>query len=75
MTDPGAIQAALDFIARARDDAPLRDRIRDDAGDGDLGVLVRLGAERGLHFTEEDLRAAFTQDWAMRRLRYGPEAP
>ena len=75
MTDSAAVQAALDFIARVRADAALRDRVRADAGDGDLDALARLGAECGLHFEADDLRAAFKQDWAMRQLRYGPEAP
>ena len=74
LTDRGAVQAALEFIARVRADAALRDRIRDEAADGDLSHVVRLGAECGLHFTVDDLRAAFTQDWTMRRLLHGPEA-
>ncbi|HKP89837.1 MAG TPA: Nif11-like leader peptide family natural product precursor [Thermoleophilaceae bacterium] len=71
------VQAALDFIARVRADAALRDRVRELAGnDGDLDAVARLGAERGLDFTADELRAAFAQDWAMRRLRYeGGRAP
>jgi hypothetical protein len=74
MTDRGAVQAALTFIARVRADAELRDRIRDEAADGDLDAVVRLAAECGLHFTADDLRAAFRQDWSMRRLLHGPGA-
>jgi hypothetical protein len=74
MTDQAAVQAALDFIACVREDAALRERIREEAGEGGLGALVRLGAARGLHFTDEDLRAAFTRDWSMRWVRYGPDA-
>lgn len=74
VTDPSGVQAALDFIAHVRAETSLRERVRDEAADGDLDEVVRLGAECGLHFTVDDLRAAFAQDWAMRRLLHGPKA-
>jgi predicted ribosomally synthesized peptide with nif11-like leader len=65
------LRSAHGFVQRARTDAALRESIRAAA---DLGALVQVGREHGFQFTVSELRLAFSQDWTMRRLRYGPRA-
>lgn len=50
-----------EFRARVFADAALQAQLRAVAGADDLVALcVRLGAERGYHFTDEDVTAAMT---------------
>jgi predicted ribosomally synthesized peptide with nif11-like leader len=67
---------ALRFIHSARSDPRLAEQIRALGAEVRVADLVRLGAEAGFHFTEEELRAAHGRDWVMRWLRYdAPPAP
>ena len=76
MSHGGGVPAAHAFIRRARSaDDGLRDAIRSVAEEGDLDSLVRVANDQGFRFTPDELRLAFSQDWTMRWLRYGEEAP
>jgi predicted ribosomally synthesized peptide with nif11-like leader len=57
------------FIAAARSEPALRARL-DRAPESGLEPVVRIAAELGFAFTEEDLRAAHKHDWGLRRMRY-----
>ena len=76
-TEPHALQlrgpgvaAALRFLAAARTDPLLRERVAALAPEAGLGPVIELAAESGFEIAPEDLRAAFTHDWAFRRARY-----
>jgi hypothetical protein len=71
---PG-VAAALRFLAAARTDPTLRQRLAEMAPELGLAPVVQLAAEAGFCFAPEDLRAAFTHDWGFRRARYLREAP
>lgn len=67
-------QAALDFIAAARERADLREAIRTRAPDRSLDELVRIGRGAGFSFSAAELRVAFRHDWVMRYLRDGSDS-
>jgi predicted ribosomally synthesized peptide with nif11-like leader len=64
-----SLQQALQFIQLVRSDETLRARL-EPPGHVDLGALVNIAREQGYAMTEDELRRAFTHDWAMRWLRY-----
>jgi len=64
-----SVQDALLFLRDARDDAALRALMRQHRPALELPALVTLAAERGRHFSADDLRAAFALDWKLRRAR------
>ena len=83
-TEPQALQrrgpgvaTALRFLAAARTDPLVRQRLAALAPEAGLAPVVELAAEGGFQFSPEDLRVAFTHDWAFRRARYlrEPAAP
>ena len=63
-------RAALEFLSRIRRDAELKHEIDALEWRGSLADLVRLGAARGLSFSEEEVKAAIRHDWNMRWHRY-----
>ncbi len=70
MSATEGVRAALRFIAAARSDAELRQRLeRLEPGSG-LGPVLEIASEHGFSFSEEDLRAAHRHDWGLRRVRY-----
>ena len=69
--DADPISAALAFIRRTRDDPELAARIAALGPEATLDQLAALGAEVGLAFDAETLRAAHRHDWAFRSARYG----
>lgn len=60
---------ALEFIQLVRRDAALRARVEEMGRQATLEALVRLGAERELLFSADELQDAFRHDWMMRRVR------
>jgi predicted ribosomally synthesized peptide with nif11-like leader len=66
-----SLQDALNFIQKAGKDDSLKDRIRARGLDVELEEIVKIGTGIGFDFTAEELRTAFTKDWAMRRFFYG----
>jgi hypothetical protein len=64
-----SIQNALTFIRRAREDETLTVRLRSQGHNLDLQYVITLAAQGGLTFSEQELREAFSHDWAMRWLR------
>jgi Nif11 domain len=71
---PG-VATALRFLAAARTDAVLRERLTTVTPEVGLAPVIELAAEAGFEFAPEDLRAAFTHDWAFRRALYLREPP
>jgi hypothetical protein len=65
-----SVQTALQFIQELRDDEGLKNRLLARNSSPDLESFVKLGAEIGLVFTVEDLKAAHKHDWGMRWLLY-----
>ena len=63
-----SVQTALQFIEQLRVDEELKNRFLILGNSSDLESLVKLGAEVGLSFTVEQLKAAHKHDWAMRCL-------
>ncbi|AFY57879.1 hypothetical protein Riv7116_5509 [Rivularia sp. PCC 7116] len=65
-----SVQTALQFIEKLRVDEELKKRLLIKSNTPELESFVKLGAEVGLRFTVEQLKAAHKQDWAMRWLVY-----
>jgi hypothetical protein len=65
-----SIQIALQFIHQLRTDEELKNRLFVLNDSPNLESFVKLGAEIGLIFTVEELKAAHKHDWAMRWLLY-----
>ena len=60
------IRAALAFLSEIRRDAELKLQIEALEWSGSLADLVRLGAARGLSFSEAEAKTAIRHDWNMR---------
>jgi hypothetical protein len=73
---PG-VATALRFLAVARTDPLLGQALSALAPEAGLEPVIELAAHSGFQFSREDLRVAFTHDWAFRRARYlrVPAAP
>jgi hypothetical protein len=67
---PGGVAAGLRFLAAARQDPALHDRLAGIEPEAGLGPVVLVAAEAGFSVSIDDLRAAFVHDWGMRRARY-----
>ena len=61
-----SVPEALRFIALVRNDPELARQIRALGPDASLERLAGEGASRGIHFSADDLRAAYKFDWKMR---------
>jgi len=59
--------AAIRFIEALATDHALRERLRARGRGIRLEDVAILAAEAGFHFTADELRQAFVQDWHMRR--------
>jgi hypothetical protein len=66
----GGVAAALRFLAAARRDPALQERLAGLQPEAGLGPVVLLAGEAGFPLSIEDLRAAFVHDWGLRRARY-----
>ena len=66
---PGVV-SALRFLAAARADPVLRDRLAAIFPEHGLSPVLELASEAGFELAGEDLRTAFAHDWAFRRARY-----
>lgn len=66
---PG-VTTALRFLAATRVDPLLHERLSALVPEAGLAPVIELAAEAGFEFAADDLRAAFTHDWAFRRARY-----
>ena len=66
-----SVQDALQFIARVRGDAQLKEEIRQLGIDPELSAIVAIGAQLGMRFTVEDLRNAYGYEWNMRGIYHG----
>lgn len=64
-----SVQIALQFIQHLREDGQSHPQIAN-LPNGTLDAVVQLAAQVGYIFSEQDLRAAYQHDWAMRWLRY-----
>ena len=69
-----SVQNALHFIQKVGQNQTLKEKIRAMGADADLEDIVKIGAETGLDFSVEELRAAFARDWSMRRYFYCGDA-
>jgi predicted ribosomally synthesized peptide with nif11-like leader len=69
-----SIQAAWQFIQLVRSDPALRDIVSGLGDEPDLEALVAIATQRGLSFTEEELRSAHRHDWAARWLHAEPRS-
>jgi predicted ribosomally synthesized peptide with nif11-like leader len=65
-----SIQAAFQFIGRARREEMLRQQISSLGQEATLDRLIAIAAAAGFSFTAEELRQAHKYDWAMRWVRY-----
>jgi predicted ribosomally synthesized peptide with nif11-like leader len=66
---PSGLGVALRFLAAARRDSALRERLAAQEPK-DLVAVVQAARQAGFGVSAEDLRAAFAVDWGMRRARY-----
>jgi hypothetical protein len=66
-----SVQHALQFIARVREDAQLKEEIRQLGIDPELSAIVAIGARIGMRFTVEELRKAYGYEWNMRGIYHG----
>ncbi len=66
---PSGLGVALRFLAAARRDSALRERLAAQKPQG-LAAVVQSARQAGFVVSAEDLRAAFAVDWGMRRARY-----
>ena len=71
-----ALQDALRFIQEVGRDTGLQTRVRQ-ARLRDFEDVVRIAVDAGFELTADELREAFSKDWAMRRRFYSAvaEAP
>jgi hypothetical protein len=67
---PGGLANALRFLAASRSDPELRSQIAGLEPEAGLRPVVLLAAEAGFSVTVDDLRAAFSYDWGLRRAHY-----
>jgi predicted ribosomally synthesized peptide with nif11-like leader len=58
------------FLRAAREDEALAAKVRASNPEDGLEPVVALAREAGFHLTADDLRAAFTHDWGLRRALY-----
>ncbi len=66
-----AERTALSFIAAVRSDPALRESVAAVVAEGrGLSAVVDVAAQSGFALQVDDLRAAFTADWGMRRALY-----
>jgi hypothetical protein len=65
-----SVAHALAFINLVRTEEALRARVAELSDQTRYEPLLRLGMERGLNFTAQELQTAFQYDWTMRRLRF-----
>jgi hypothetical protein len=71
-----SVQAAMQFIARVRGDAELKEEIRQLGIDPELSAIVAIGARLEMRFTDEELRNAYGYEWTMRGIYHGlPKKP
>jgi hypothetical protein len=68
-----SVATALSFIRRTREDTELSARVAALGPEATLEQLVALGAEVGLVFDVEALRAAHRHDYAFRSARFSSE--
>ena len=61
------VPAALRFIAAARHDEALIDRLAELDPDRGLASVVRIAAEAGFSLSIADLQTAYVQDWGLRQ--------
>jgi len=60
------VHAALRFIAAARSDPALGDRLAELGPECGLAGAVTVAADAGFSISVEDLRAAYVHDWGLR---------
>ncbi len=65
-----SVQNALYFIQKVGEDDRLKEKIRVMGSNVGLQDMVKMGAEMGLGFSVNELRIAFSKDWAMRYFFY-----
>lgn len=63
----GGVQAALRFLAAARRDPVLRERLTALEPEAGFAELLPIAQTAGFPLTAEDLHAAFVHDWCLRR--------
>lgn len=68
-----SVQNALELIQQFRADEQLKTLLLATCKSPNLESFVNLGAEVGLSFTVEELKAAHKHDWAMRGLLYSKD--
>jgi predicted ribosomally synthesized peptide with nif11-like leader len=66
-----SVKMALEFIQQVRKDQALRQQLDALRYAADLQAVVRIGADAGFEFSDEELRTAFKHDWGMRWMFYG----
>jgi hypothetical protein len=67
---PSGVATGLRFLAAARRDPELRERLAALEPEAGLRPVLRLAAAAGYSLSSGDLRAAFLFDWGLRRARY-----
>lgn len=70
MSATDGVRAALRFIAAARSDPALRERLKGVETGSGLAPVLAIASELGFSFSEDELRAAHRHDWGLRRMRY-----
>jgi len=73
--DPRVTAVALRFIAKARTDPRLRERLAALDPAAGLGPVAAVAREAGFALGVDDLRRGFVVDWGLRRARYLRDAP
>lgn len=69
-----SLQHALSFITMVRQNDVLREELQALEPGGTGGTLneyVAAGARQGMHFSVEELEAAFRHEWTMRSIGFG----
>jgi hypothetical protein len=70
---PRGIGTALRFLAAARREQPLRERLAAIEPEDGLEPVIAAAADAGYTLDAASLRAAFTADWGLRTARYARE--
>ncbi len=70
---PHGVQTALRFLRHARTDPLLRERLAQLRPEDGLEPVLRVAGEHGFVLGEDELRAAYAQDWGLRRMRFHAE--
>ena len=65
-----SVHDALAFIQKVAEERELQKKIQALGDEAGLADIAKIVAEVGYKFSEEELRAAFVKDWAVRSAFY-----